>query len=131
MSKKGTTRNKDSAKSRITRFAVSFDPPGSSTRPSERQAVMVRQVSHRSQAGSHHQPERRAIIEDPWLPADDHEIGLDQDSTSCDNALNTEFDALEREKELHQAEKKAKKKKKKKSLASVRYTSLCTFCDTC
>ncbi|PPQ83180.1 hypothetical protein CVT26_015495 [Gymnopilus dilepis] len=119
MLKKHKSSTKQSRNS-IARYTISYDSPTHSGPRNERQIIRVREESHSSKTGEIIRSERTIVDENPWLPADDVEIGLDQDTNKCDQMLDTTFEDIEKASEAQLALKIEKKKKKKKSLASAR-----------
>jgi hypothetical protein len=111
----------------VTRIPVDFDAPEQPLQPehagpsTEREIVMVREEGQQPSTGRTYRSKPSAVVDDPWLPVEDAEIGLDPDGVKADEALAAEFVELE---EDAADVTKEKKKKKKKSLASVSFTEL-------
>ncbi|PPQ97248.1 hypothetical protein CVT26_000741, partial [Gymnopilus dilepis] len=99
MSTRQTVKSHKLARNSVVRFTVPYDTPSPPT-----------------SAPRH---ERQAVMENPWLPPDDLEMGLDVDTTQCEKALASDYVDLTQELARKLAEEK-KKKKKKRSLASSR-----------
>ncbi|KDR84205.1 hypothetical protein GALMADRAFT_205922 [Galerina marginata CBS 339.88] len=104
---------------------VAFDAPsqalGDPGPSMEREVVMVREMGQQPSTGRTYRSRPSAVVDDPWLPIEDVEIGLDQDSAEADQAFNADFIDAE---EAAAAVKEEAKKKKKKSLASVSSSSM-------
>ncbi|KDR70915.1 hypothetical protein GALMADRAFT_214267 [Galerina marginata CBS 339.88] len=110
----------------VSRIPVAFHAPSEAqgdpgpSESMEREVIMVREVGQQRSTGRSYRSKPSAVVDDPWLPIEDNEIGLDQDSAEADQAFNAGFVDVEEA----AAAVKEEKKKKKKTLASVSPASM-------
>lgn len=98
----------------LHRTCVAFEPPGESGPSTDLLDVAVREERVQPSTGRKVQAARSLVVDIPWLPAEDTEIGLDRDDTKTSEAIAAEFvEIQERDEERLQSEKRRKKRKKK------------------
>ena len=108
------------ARTTATRIAVTPDVSTMDESPVPTQITYREQRFHPS-TGRTYLSEPVYVHQDPSLPPEDTEIGLDLDSTENDNAVDAEYDDVEQATKDEAKRQRLEKKKKKRSLASVSF----------
>lgn len=106
------------------RFAVDLEPSTHPDKPALPEEVTFRVERLQASTGQLYQSQRSLVVQNPWLPDDNSHIGLDEDSSKNEAAIDMEYT------EIVDDQSKKKGKQKQKGLASVSMLILLyTFCN--